>query len=188
MTAMMVLRQSRPTAIFDLLENDALLKELSVSTGDAVQLKKLATEYKVMARENAGALPNLQGIAVAEAVQSFQKLAESEAATKEKLLPRLKAMLTAKQFNRLQQIHWQVLGAMALSESEMIEALPIAQAQQDQIMAISAEYEGKQTELIKSVTEFPTAAMSARLWRSSLAVRKLARIEQRTRVEAWKQC
>ena len=74
-------------------------------------------------------------------------MTELNKTTTEKFLPKLKAVLTADQFTRLQQINWQAMGAAALSEPEIVKALPISTEQQNKIKALSSDFDTKQREL-----------------------------------------
>ena len=51
----------------------------------------------------------------------------------------LKNVLTHEQFDRLRQIHWQRLGAEALNDPEVIQALRISKDQQQQLIALNVD-------------------------------------------------
>ncbi len=78
--------------------------------------------------------------------EAIAGLMEKWHATTSKFLPQLKEVLTADQFVRLQQIHWQALDTFAYSDPEVIEALAITNEQRERISAIANDYRARQQE------------------------------------------
>src|SRR5262245_24752516 len=74
----------------------------------------------------------------------------------EKFVPQLKAALSKEQFERVQQIDWQVQGSRALLDeaypggSELARLLEITKQQQEKIAGIARDYDQKQGELRRS--------------------------------------
>ena len=72
-------------------------------------------------------------------------------------LPELKQVLTADQFSRLKQIHFQAIGTAAYFEPEVIEALRITQEQQVKIEAITEDFQVKRLALLEASRPRPNA-------------------------------
>jgi hypothetical protein len=65
----------------------------------------------------------------------------------EKFMPQLKEAFSAPQFERLQQINWQVAGSQALAGPELGKSLELSKDQQEKITGIIQEFDRKQQEL-----------------------------------------
>ncbi len=130
--------------IFGLVTNEAVQKDLGLSTDEAAKTKTVADDFNTAFREAMGDSGGRRGFQDPEV---RAKMRETAKVTTEKFLPKLKDVLTAAQFTRLQQISWQAMGTEALSEPEVIKALPIATEQQEKIKTVNTEYDTKQQEL-----------------------------------------
>jgi formylglycine-generating enzyme required for sulfatase activity len=65
----------------------------------------------------------------------------------DKFVPQLKDALTPAQFDRVQQIKWQADGSQALTNPDLAETLDLTKEQQEKIIAINQEYQGKMPEM-----------------------------------------
>jgi hypothetical protein len=132
-------------ALFFLTQNEAVQKDLALSSDKVDQLKQINDDYGAAMREG------MQGIQFGPDATD----ADREKATKvrkevtDKYLPKLKEALTADQFTRLQQINWQNMGSRAYSDDEVVKALAITKDQQDKIKTLSDEYGAKFRELFQ---------------------------------------
>ncbi len=63
-------------------------------------------------------------------------------------VPKLKEVLTAEQFTRLQQITWQLSGVTALIHPEVVQLLGLTQEQQDKIVSLLKESSAKLRSII----------------------------------------
>ena len=72
-----------------------------------------------------------------------------------KYLPELKQVLTADQFSRLKQIHFQAIGTAAYFEPEVIAALGITQDQQARIEAITEDDNAQRLKLLEASRPVP---------------------------------
>ncbi|WP_010588107.1 hypothetical protein [Schlesneria paludicola] len=132
--------------LISLASNEAVQKDLALSSDAAAKVKELADEF----RESLGNMGNFRDMSQDERAKAFEKMQEAGKAATEKLLPKLKTILTPEQFTRLQQIHWQTLGTAAFTDAEVVKALTITSAQQDQIKSVNSDFDAKQRELFQS--------------------------------------
>lgn len=129
--------------------NEAVQKELGLDAEAAVKVKAVSDEFDTGIREpmrswRAG-VGKFADMTQVERNAEMKKIAE---ATEEKYLPKLKELLTADQFARLQQISWQDLGVAALSDAEVIKAISISSEQQEKIKSLNTEYAAKRNEAV----------------------------------------
>jgi hypothetical protein len=131
--------------------NVAVQKELGLSAEAAGKVKVLSEEVNTAIREattvlmgNVGPFGNLTQ---EERAAVTAKIAERRRATVDAYSTRLKDVLTADQFTRLQQIHWQSIGTAALSDPDVIKAIPLSKDQQDKIQSINTEYAAKRADM-----------------------------------------
>jgi hypothetical protein len=129
--------------IFMIAGNEAVQKELGLSTEDTEKLKKVTEEFNSALGER----PNFRDLSQEERGKAMEKMAESSKAATEKLLPKLKETLKPDQFTRLQQINWQAMGTGAYADPELVKALPISSDQQEKIKTLNSEYDAKQREM-----------------------------------------
>ena len=135
--------------IFMTVNNDAVQKELGLSSDNSTKVKELVDEFNSSTRDamrEAGG-GNFQELSAEERNKLFEKMNEATKSNTDKYLPKLKDLLTADQFTRLQQINWQNMGTGAYSDSDVAKSLSITAEQQDKIKSISTEYAAKQREL-----------------------------------------
>ena len=78
----------------------------------------------------------------------MEKMGEVSKAASEKVLPKLKAALTADQLTRLQQINWQVMGSAAYTDAEVVKAINITSDQQEKLKAVNTSIDEKQRALM----------------------------------------
>ena len=129
--------------VFMLVRNEAVQKDLALSSEAEAKVKSLTEEFD----KGLGERPDFENLSREEVGKAMEKRIELSKTQAEKLLPKLKDALSADQFVRLQQIQWQTMGVDAYSDAEIVKALPVAQDQQDKIKAINTEYAGKFDEL-----------------------------------------
>ncbi len=93
-------------------------------------------------------------------------------------IPKLKAALTAEQFERLQQIAWQAYGSRDLSfDPELSKALELTKDQNEKITAINEEYQRKAAEFVRAGT-FVARYLELDRERDGKAVELLTREQQ----------
>ena len=100
-------------------------------------MKSISNEFETMQNDSWAERQKLNEMTPEDRKTATEKIAKSETAKREKMLAELKELLTADQWTRLKQIHWQDLGTEALSKAEVVEALAIPQNLQDKVMAAS---------------------------------------------------
>jgi len=139
-------------ALFFVVGNPAVQKELNLSEADAEKIKTITDDHGTAIRDamrDAGGGANFQDMTDEERTKLREKWTEAGKTVNDKFLPKLKDALTADQFTRLQQINWQNSGTSALSEPEVVKAVSISKDQQDKIKTISDEFAVKRRELFQ---------------------------------------
>ena len=140
--------------VFSVAQNEAVQKDLGLSTEVAAKVKEITDEQSKEFREaiggpgggggGGGGFGNMSE----EDRRKFQeKMSEATKTTTAKFLPQLKDALTADQFARLQQINWQNMGTRAFAETEVVKSLTITKEQQDKLKGINDEFDKKRGEL-----------------------------------------
>jgi len=130
-------------------------KELDLDPEAVEKVQKLAQEFpqEMMGEmEKAGlgfgSFQQLQELSEKERPAKLREMNEkrNEVAKKlnEKFVPKLKEAISAKQFERLQQIHWQAAGSQALaSDADLVKALDLKKEQREKISKINEEFDEK---------------------------------------------
>lgn len=139
--------------VLAIMGNEAVQKDLGLSADDAAKVKTVADDFGTAMREamSAGGGPgNFQDMTPEERTKMMEKMAEINKATTAKFLPKLKELLSADQYTRLQQINWQNMGTGALSDAEVVKGLAISKEQQDKVTQLTDEYSGKTRELFQN--------------------------------------
>lgn len=151
---------SGPAASFlTLIENEAVVNELAVDTETASKIQTLLEEWhKSLVEPNQRKRDEEPKPAEKEPDPLPTSIRAGNVAATEKSLAKLKEILSADQWTRLQQIQWQQMGTNALSDPEMIKALPLSKDLQDKIAEIRKEYEGKRSKVIQRQFASQTAA------------------------------
>ena len=130
--------------------NEAVQKELGLSAEATDKVKAVLEEFNTAIREAMtswrSGFGDFRDMTQEERTRAMAKMVETVRATSDKFLPKLKEVLTADQFTRLQQIHWQSMGIAALSDPEIVKAIPISKDQQDKIKSINTEYAAKRVQ------------------------------------------
>ena len=137
-------------ALFMLVNNEAVQKDLGLSSDTTEKLKKIGEEFNTAIRESmsaGGPRPNFQEMSEEDRNKAFAKMAETGKAVSEKYLPKLKEALTADQYTRLQQIHWQNMGTGALADPEVVKALAITKEETDKIAEVNKDFGEKMREM-----------------------------------------
>ena len=136
--------------VMGLLNNEEVQKELALDEATKASVKKITDAAAEEARTEAGAgggFAALRELPEAERRAKMQELqakgAEVRAKITAKYQPQVKEVLTPAQFERAQQIYWQVNTERALSDPDLVKALDITKEQQDKIAAVSKEYSEK---------------------------------------------
>lgn len=138
--------------VFMVVANSAAQKELGLSTESVDKVKSVTDEYNAAFREamqSAGTGQDFRNMSEEERTKFGEKMQEIGKANNEKFLPKLKDVLTADQFTRLQQLNWQNMGSRVYTDPEIIKSLTITKDQQDKIKSVSDEYQGKIGELFQ---------------------------------------
>jgi hypothetical protein len=130
-------------------------KELDLDQAAIEKVQKLAQEFpqEMMAEmEKAGlgfgSFQQLQEVPEEERPAKMREMNEkrNEAMKKvnDKFVPQLKEAISSKQFERLQQIHWQAVGSQALeSDTDLGKALDVNKEQREKIAKINEDADGK---------------------------------------------
>ena len=129
--------------IFSVATNEAVQKDLGLSSDVTSKVKEVSDEYVAANREGMSGITFGRDMSAADR----EKMASVAKANNEKFLPELKAALTADQFTRLRQINWQSQGAGALADPEVVKALAITKDQSDKIKTLTDDYAAKTREL-----------------------------------------
>ena len=141
-------------------------KELAISPDEAINLGKLVREFRTDGSADRRACISQLGEQPCgrPCRWAIQKMSEADAVVAETFRPKLKAMLSVDQFARLQQIHWQALGASAISESDVAERrCRFAKVQQEQNRRdLVADFQNKQTELVANEQVAMSVSLCAR--------------------------
>ena len=131
---------------------EAVQKELGLSVDAIAKVKSVEEDFNTAIRDATTSWRAGYGVfrdmTQEEQTAAMSKLAATRKATDDQFLPKLKELLTAVQFTRLQQIHWQSIGIAALSDAEIAQAIPLSQEQQDKIKSINADYASKRAVLM----------------------------------------
>jgi phosphopantetheinyl transferase (holo-ACP synthase) len=90
---------------------------------------------------------DLRNLSPEEFSAARQKNAEIRRRLNDKFAPQLKEALTPAQFERLQQIQWQLAEIQTLTNPDLAARLDLTTEQQEKITAIKKDYEGKMQEL-----------------------------------------
>lgn len=129
--------------LFFLANNEAVQKDLGLSSDTAAKLKTVSDEYNTAIRESmsaGGPPPNFREMSEEDRNKAFAKMAETGKAISDKYLPKLKETLSADQYTRLQQINWQNMGTGALTDPEVVKALSITKEETDKIAEVNKEF------------------------------------------------
>ena len=134
--------------VLSLIGSEEVVKELALSEEAAGKLKTLSSEIREELGKARGGREAFAGLRELPEEERNKKMAElrekgEEASKKvrETYLPKVKEVLTAEQFARVQQIVYQANPlTVSLADAEVIKALDLSKEQQDKIAAIGKEY------------------------------------------------
>lgn len=135
--------------IFSIATNEAVQKELGLSSDDAEKVKKVSEDFSAAVRSEGPGFQGFREMSQEEQAAAMAKIGEVQKANTEKYLPKLKEVLKPDQFTRLQQIHWQAAGTAAYSEPEVIKALALTTEQQDNIKKVNSSIDTKRREMFQ---------------------------------------
>ncbi len=144
--------------IINLAALDPVQKEIGLDGEAAEKVKKLAEDVmQEMQAESqkAGIGPaafgQLQDLSPEERETKMKEMSEKRMTiTKgltEKYLPKVKENLSASQFERVQQISWQLAGTQSLTDPDVAKSLEITKEQREKMAGINQEFAAKQQEL-----------------------------------------
>lgn len=121
-----------------------LLEELSQAMGEASQKAGLDELFQ--------AADKLSGD---ERAAKLREISDKAAATAkpvgEKYRLKLKELLPAEQYRRLQQIRWQLDGSLVLDDPDLVQALSLTKEQQEKIAALHDTFSDQLHKLLASV-------------------------------------
>jgi hypothetical protein len=138
-----------------LLGNEAVQKELGLEGDKLEKAKGLREEYqaefrKAMPTDGFAGLRDLpEAERAAKMAELRTKMTTASAEVAATMKPKVKEVLTAQQFERLQQIHVQAEGIRALNDADVVKSLDISKEQTDKIAAIEKESSDKRRELFR---------------------------------------
>ena len=142
-------------SIVRLAGNNAVQKELGLSEDDGKKIHEISGAFFVTRRESGAwtgmrtRLADGRNVSFSEPTPPDWDFGQWNAAIA-KHLPELKQALTADQFSRLQQIHFQTIGTAAYFDPEVVAALGITQEQQARIEAITEDYNAQRLALLEA--------------------------------------
>ena len=142
--------------VFSIAQNEAVQKDLGLSTEVAAKVKEITDEQNKEFREalggpdggpGGGGVGGFGNMSEEDRRKFQEKMSEATKTTTAKFLPQLKDALTADQFARLQQINWQNMGTRAFADAEIVKSLTITKEQQDKLKGVNDEFDKKRGEL-----------------------------------------
>lgn len=136
--------------IFSVAGNEEAQKDIGITTDEAAKVKEVVDQFNEANGSGFRSFSeglNFRDMSQEERDKFGEKVAENTKTNTEKFLPKLKDVLSADQFTRLQQITWQAMGSSAFTESEVIKSLNITSDQQSKIKTIRSDYEAKGREM-----------------------------------------
>ncbi len=142
-------------SIVRLAGNNAVQKELGLNEEEGKKIHEISGAFFVTRRESGAwtgmrtRLADGRNVSFSEPTLPDWDFGQWNAAIA-KHLPELKQVLTADQFGRLKQIHFQAIGTAAYFDPEVIEALGITQEQQARIEATTEEYNVQRLAMLES--------------------------------------
>lgn len=133
-----------------LLTVEAVQKELGLSSEAVEKVKAIGESLR---QDMTTEMANLGGGNFREQTaeqrrETMAKMEELRRTVQSKYLPKIKEILTAEQFTRLQQIEWQAAGTAALADPELAGALGLTGDQKERLATITREFAQKQRELM----------------------------------------
>ena len=135
--------------IFSIVTNEAVQKELALSSDEAEKVKKISEDFSAAVRDEGPGFQGFRDMSQEERNAAMAKIGEVQKANTEKYLPKLKEIQKPDQFTRLQQIHWQAAGTAAYSEPEVAKALALTTEQQDNIKKVNSAMDTKRNEIFQ---------------------------------------
>jgi Spy/CpxP family protein refolding chaperone len=138
-------------SLLDLAADEAVQKDLGVSSDTAGKITSLRDDYRAAARkeyETAGIdFQDFQNLSQDERQKLQSKMADVSAKLNDEFTPKLKETLSADQFKRLKQIQVQAQGASALTNADVAAELKLSDDQEKKLADLQAEYGRKSREL-----------------------------------------
>ncbi len=162
--------RTRPGGLMAFALREPILKELGIKNDSPVvpEIRKLSESHTTELRKE---LRNINPV-VRERVQ------ETEARLQGQYDLELQKLLTAEQFVRLRQIHWQQLGLQALNDADVAKALAITKDQKEQLAAAELAFFKTVRELLNPPDGRPVGPVPPEIQKKM----KLARDEQESKV------
>jgi Spy/CpxP family protein refolding chaperone len=137
----------RAQGLLSLVTNEAVQKEIGVTDDQKAKLTALREESQKEGeklRTDAG----LEGINFREITdEQRKKLEDIQKTITTKYTPMLKETLKPEQFERAQQISYQVAGPAAYNNPDVIKALDITKEQQEKLATVNKDFQEKQRAL-----------------------------------------
>jgi hypothetical protein len=143
---------SRTSSLPSLASYEAVQKELGVAGEAAAKLSALNDEYRAASQKEFTSLgidySALGDLPALERAAEMRSMSEKTAAVSRKLAaqfnPRIEAILTPDQLQRLRQIQLQASGIDVWTDPEFAKELALTEAQLSQVAALRSEYSGRQ--------------------------------------------
>lgn len=138
--------------IFRVAANDLVQKEIALSGDGATKAKNIAEDFQATVRDGMSGITggtSFQDMSQQEREKFMEKMTALRTTATEKYLPKLKDALNADQFNRVQQINYQLMDTTAYSDAEVIKSLDITKEQQDKIKEVNAALNTKMRDLFQ---------------------------------------
>lgn len=142
--------------VLSLVVNEEVAKELALTDEAANTLRKLALARNVEIREAAGDIvrPGVDRLNP----EQVKTLGERSKDIRSTYVPKVKAILSEKQYTRAQQICWQASGNRVYNDPEVIQALGLTKEQQDKITTLVTESRERSFALIRSGSGYEQGA------------------------------
>ncbi|MGQ0633976.1 MAG: hypothetical protein ACT4QC_05170 [Planctomycetaceae bacterium] len=157
----LILRAAHPAVILELGLDDATAEKV---VGLAAEFDQELQTQAEKSGFGPSAFEGLQGLGEDDRTK---KLGEIRGKTMElgrkldrKYAPRLKEIISAEQFTRVQQIRWQVGGSQTFDDPEIVTALVLTKDQQERIAAINKDSIQKQSALFAAGFAGPNAKVA----------------------------
>jgi hypothetical protein len=146
---------SRTNTLVSLAANDAVQKDLGLSGDAATQLNALGEEYRNSSQKELTALgidySAISDLPALERAAEARKASEKTSAVNRKLMaeyqPKLAALVTAEQLDRLKQIQLQASGVEAWLEPEFAKPLDLSEEQRVKLTELRNDYTRRQLQL-----------------------------------------
>ena len=133
--------------IIKLVVDESVQKELNLTPEASRKLTVVSGEFNSTVNDAVNSVikdaGNIADMTPEQQTTMQSKMAEVRRSVADQFSLKVKDIVTAEQFTRLQQIHWQLMGATALLNADLARAIPLSKEQQAEINSINSEYSAR---------------------------------------------